>query len=74
MYSLRSIPEISEKVLIQQLRELERDEVISRTVFSQVPPHVEYGFTDYGRSLEPALSVLCDWGKQHLQRDSSIKE
>lgn len=65
----RLIPEISEKVLIQQLRELEQDDVISRNVFSKVPPHVEYAFTDYGLSLKPVLQALCDWGETHLERD-----
>lgn len=64
----RLIPEITEKMLIQQLRELEKDEIVNRKVYSDVPPKVEYSFTDYGRSLEPALKVLCEWGKEHLKR------
>ncbi|MBD2355485.1 helix-turn-helix transcriptional regulator [Tolypothrix sp. FACHB-123] len=64
----RLIPDISEKVLSQQLRELEKDGIVTRTVYSDIPPKVEYSFTDYGRSLMPALNVLCNWGKAHLQR------
>lgn len=64
----RLIPSISEKMLIQQLRELEKDGLVHRNVYPQVPPKVEYSFTDYGRSLEPVLKVLCDWGEQHLTR------
>ncbi len=64
----RLIPEITEKMLIQQLRELEKDEIVNRKVYSDVPPKVEYSFTDYGRSLEPALKVLCEWGEEHLKR------
>ena len=64
----RLIPEITEKMLIQQLRELEKDEIVNRKVYSDVPPKVEYSFTDYGRSLEPALKVLCQWGEEHLKR------
>jgi DNA-binding HxlR family transcriptional regulator len=64
----RLIPEITEKVLIQQLRELESDGLVGRTVFSEVPPKVEYSFTEYGRSLEPVLQTLCNWGEQHLKR------
>ena len=52
--------------VIQQLRELERDNVVNRNVFSKVPPHVEYAFSDYGRSLTPVLQALCDWGESHL--------
>jgi DNA-binding HxlR family transcriptional regulator len=63
----RLMPEITEKMLIQQLRELENDGIVHRNVFSEVPPKVEYSFTDYGRNLEPVLRVLCDWGEEHLQ-------
>ena len=64
----RLIPTISEKMLIQQLRELEKDGLVHRNVDPQVPPKVEYSFSDYGRSLEPVLEVLCNWGEQHLAR------
>jgi len=64
----RLIPEITEKMLIQQLRELEDDGLVHRNVFSEVPPKVEYSFTEYGRSLEPVLQTLCNWGEQHLKR------
>lgn len=64
----RLIPAISEKMLIQQLRELEKDGLVHRHVYPQVPPKVEYSFTDYGRSLEPVLEVLCHWGEQHLAK------
>jgi DNA-binding HxlR family transcriptional regulator len=64
----RLIPKISEKMLIQQLRELEKDGLVHRHVYEQVPPRVEYSFTDYGRSLQPVLQLLCNWGEQHLQR------
>jgi DNA-binding HxlR family transcriptional regulator len=67
----RLIPEITEKMLIQQLRELEKDEIVNRKVYSDVPLKVEYSFTDYGRSLEPALKVLCQWGEEHLKRIAS---
>ncbi|NJN88383.1 MAG: winged helix-turn-helix transcriptional regulator [Leptolyngbyaceae cyanobacterium SL_7_1] len=62
----RLMPEISEKMLIQQLRELEKDGVVDRTVYPDVPPKVEYAFTPYGKSLEPALQALCHWGAAHL--------
>lgn len=64
----RLMPEISEKMLIQQLRELESDLIVNRAVYSEVPPRVEYSFTPYGRSLEPVLSSLCNWGEAHLQK------
>jgi DNA-binding HxlR family transcriptional regulator len=64
----RLIPEISEKVLIQQLRELEYDGIISRTTLAKMPPKVEYAFTDYGRTLIPVFKPLCEWGEEHLKR------
>lgn len=64
----RLIPEITEKMLIQQLRELEKDEIVDRNVQSDVPPRVEYSFTSYGKSLIPVLKPLCDWGQEHLNR------
>ncbi|WP_019506483.1 helix-turn-helix domain-containing protein [Pleurocapsa sp. PCC 7319] len=63
----RLMPSISEKMLIQQLRELEKDGLVHRNAYPQVPPKVEYSFTEYGRSLQPVLEVLCNWGEQHLQ-------
>ncbi len=56
----RLIPEITEKMLTQQLRELEKDGIVSRTVYSKLPPKVEYPFTEYGQSLKPVLQVLCN--------------
>ena len=65
----RLMPEISEKILIQQLRELESNGIVARMVYPEVPPKVEYSFTDYGRSLAPVLQALCDWGEAHLNRN-----
>ncbi|MBD1808060.1 winged helix-turn-helix transcriptional regulator [Microcoleus sp. FACHB-SPT15] len=64
----RRMPEITEKMLIQQLRELEKDGIVNRKVYSDVPPKVEYSFTNYGKSLEPVLKALCEWGQEHLER------
>lgn len=64
----RLIPEITEKMLIQQLRELEKDAIVNRNVLVDVPPKVEYSFTDYGQSIIPVLKPLCDWGQAHLER------
>jgi DNA-binding HxlR family transcriptional regulator len=66
----RLMPEITEKMLTQQLRELVRDGVVSRNVYSEVPPKVEYAFTEYGLSLKPVLQALCNWGENHLNRTS----
>jgi DNA-binding HxlR family transcriptional regulator len=63
----RLMPQITEKMLIRQLRELEEDGIISRTVYQSVPPRVEYAMTDYGQSLYPILGALCQWGWAHLE-------
>ena len=59
----RAISAVSQKMLIQQLRELERDGVVRRTVHPQVPPKVEYDLTELGRGLCPALDALLEWGE-----------
>lgn len=58
----RAIPGITQKMLTQQLRELERDGLIHREVYRQVPPKVEYSLTPLGKSLEPVLKAMHDWG------------
>ena len=57
----RAIPGVSQKMLIQQLRELERDGVVERTVYPQVPPKVEYRLTPWGQAMCPALDALLEW-------------
>lgn len=57
----KSIPDISQKMLIQQLRALEKEKVVFRTVYAQVPPKVEYGLTDIGKALAPVFTALLDW-------------
>ena len=59
----RLIPDITQKMLTQQLRELETDRLVHREVYAQVPPKVEYSLTELGRTLESVLNVLFDWGK-----------
>jgi DNA-binding HxlR family transcriptional regulator len=57
----RAIPSISQKMLIQQLRQLEQDGVVRRIVYHQVPPKVEYALTDWGQTLCPALDEMLKW-------------
>lgn len=56
------------KMLTQQLRELEEDGVITRIVYNQVPPKVEYELSEYGQSLEGILHSLCEWGETHITK------
>lgn len=64
----RLLPAITQKMLTQQLRELERDGMIHREVYPQLPPKVEYSLTECGRSAEPILQLLCQWGGEYLRR------
>lgn len=57
----RSIPGVSQKMLIQQLRDLEEDGIVSRKVYPQVPPKVEYELTEWGQAMCPALDALLEW-------------
>lgn len=61
----RSMPGITQKMLTKQLRELEEEDIIERVVYPQVPPKVEYSITEYGRSLEPILEAMHEWGTKH---------
>lgn len=63
----RLIPGISQKMLTQQLRELEIDNIIVRKVYNQVPPKVEYSLSPYGETLNGLLDILCSWGEGHVQ-------
>ena len=64
----KRIPSATDKMLAQQLRELERDGLINRTVYPVVPPKTEYSLTDFGRTLAPILDAMCDWGADYLKR------
>ena len=64
----RELEGVSEKVLVQQLRELERDGVVRRTVHAEVPPRVVYSLTEAGAALERALRPLGEWGEEHMAR------
>ena len=57
----RAIPQASQKMLTQHLRELERDGIVARTIYPEVPPKVEYRLTDQGRGLRPVFLALLDW-------------
>lgn len=62
----RKMPDATDKMLAQQLRELERDGLIVRTVYPVVPPKTEYNLTEFGNSLIPVLDAMCNWGRDYL--------
>jgi DNA-binding HxlR family transcriptional regulator len=61
----KNIPPISQKMLTQQLRELELDGIVKRTVYAEVPPRVEYSLTERGATLKPILEDLYQWGREN---------
>lgn len=66
----RMLPNITQRMLTNQLRELEAAGLVHRQVYAEVPPRVEYSLTEHGRSLAPILHALKTWGEQHLGRSS----
>lgn len=63
----RLLPDINQRMLIRQLRELERDRVIERVVYQEMPPKVEYKLTDIGKRLDNVVYTICDWGDEFLE-------
>ncbi|MDR2109151.1 MAG: helix-turn-helix transcriptional regulator [Coriobacteriales bacterium] len=63
----RLIPQATPKMLTQQLRELEADKLLTRTVYPVVPPKVEYSLTEFGLSLKPILDAMYDWGAAYMR-------
>jgi DNA-binding HxlR family transcriptional regulator len=70
----RAIEGITQKMLAQQLRELEADGIVSRQAFPEVPPRVEYSLTDLGRSLWPVLQAMHAWGVKQLAEHPAAPE
>jgi len=72
----RLIPGVAQRMLTQQLRELEADRIVSRKVLQVVPPHVEYAITPLGETLAPILDAMAEWGlsNPHLQRRASAAD
>ncbi|NTX01662.1 helix-turn-helix domain-containing protein [Myxococcus sp. CA040A] len=70
----RVIPGVSQKVLVQQLREMEAHGVVRREVFAEVPPRVVYSATALGLSLRPIVGALCDWGRLHADELRALDE
>ncbi|HWE05037.1 MAG TPA: helix-turn-helix domain-containing protein [Tepidisphaeraceae bacterium] len=59
----RALGKVTQKMLTQQLREMERDGIVSRKVYPQIPPKVEYSLTADGKTLKPVVEAMCRWGK-----------
>jgi DNA-binding HxlR family transcriptional regulator len=70
----RLVVGVTQKMLIQQLKELEKDGIVERTVYPQVPPKVEYSLTDLGRALGPAMAALLDWAEMRRNHPCKTPE
>jgi DNA-binding HxlR family transcriptional regulator len=70
----RLIPGITQKVMIQQLRELERDGLVHRQVYQQMPPKVEYRLTEYGVTANRIVDIMCAWGRDNIKRRQELGE
>jgi len=68
----RAIGRVSDKVLIQQLKELQADGIVDRADFGEIPPKVEYSLTAFGRTLGKALVPLCEWGTKYSTKVEAI--
>lgn len=68
----KSIPDINKKMLTQQLRELEYNDIVHREVYNQIPPKVEYSISEYGKGLSTVLQVLNDWGVSHIEHMNKL--
>ena len=64
----KAIPLISKQMLINQLRELEEDNIIERTVFPEIPPRVEYNISKYGKTLLPLIGIIQQWGIKDMKK------
>ena len=67
----RALKGVSQKVLTHQLREMERDGLVARKVYAQVPPRVDYSLTDLGLTLRPVVEAMCQWGEAHNSQASA---
>ncbi|MBW4595750.1 MAG: helix-turn-helix transcriptional regulator [Brasilonema angustatum HA4187-MV1] len=70
----RALDGVTQKMLTQQLREMEEDGVIDRKVYPQIPPKVEYSLTPLGESLKPILYAMHEWGVKHLSEINNKKQ
>lgn len=70
----RLIPHVTQQMLTLQLRELERDGIVHRHIYAEIPPKVEYSLTEKGRSLEPILQLMLQWGLDNVRNEGNLVE
>jgi len=69
----RLIPEVTQRMMTKQLRELEAHQIIHRKIYRQIPPKVEYSLTDFGLTLTPILKALEEWGSEYIEKISELR-
>lgn len=70
----RLMPDVTQRMLTRQLRELEADQIIVRTIYKEIPPKVEYSLTEFGQTLGPILKMLQKWGLQYFQKITALRQ
>ncbi|GHO86945.1 winged helix-turn-helix transcriptional regulator [Dictyobacter formicarum] len=70
----RLLPEVTQRMLTLQLRELEQDGVVHREIYKEVPPKVEYSLTEFGASLGPIIVQMLEWGEQYMEQIQAYKQ
>lgn len=70
----KSVGGVSQKVLTAQLRQMEESGLVTRTVYPEVPPRVEYALTELGYSLKPVLDAMWNWGEEYMNTGSKIRQ
>ena len=70
---MRLMPDVTQRMLTKQLRELEADQIVERKVYPEVPPKVEYSLTEFSQTLVPVLKVVQKWGAEYLDRVTAIR-
>ncbi len=69
----RLMPDVTQRMLTRQLRELETDQIVARVVFPEVPPKVEYSLTAYGKTLMPVLEMMQKWGSKYIDKITKLR-
>lgn len=69
----RLLPEVTQRMLTLQLRQLEEDGIVQRTVYAETPPKVEYSLTEFGKTLEPVLLMMVTWGNKFVDQKAKRK-
>jgi len=69
----RLIPDVTQRMLTKQLRELEAHQIINRKIYRQIPPKVEYSLTNFGLTLTPILQALEEWGAEYIEEISALR-